>query len=182
MKIALFGLALLGSAAMIACDESPTGSATSSPAIVASYEYINFAWGYRHGATYIDSRGAIWDVTYSVDDSICVLLDTTRHYTPEVFAVMLEGADLVGTILNRDTLRTLKVSAGEVAKGTWDGCYWSGSDFGTAVTSLYYKVGGNYADRVKLKQWGDQTCSNDHPKAAALSDIVEGYALTCPID
>ncbi len=168
-------LALVALAVFPTCSNDLVVSNHTPPQIVASAEYINFAFEYRHVATYIDKHGRVYDITYAESDSIWKLLDTVTVYTPEVFAKILNDTDPLDYSVDPTTFEWMLRSSPRVAKGNWQGCMNSGNDMGTWLTSVYLTTGTNKTKRVKLAQWGDFTCFNDDSLAAPLSDTILNY-------
>lgn len=168
-------LALVTLVVFPTCSDTIVSSSADLPQIVASAEYINFAFEYHHFATYIDKHGRVYDVTYSESDAIWELLDTVTVYTPDIFAKLLADTDPLGYSVDSSTFIWMLQSSNRVAKGNWQGCMNSGSDMGTWLTSVYISTGRNKAKRIKLAQWGDFTCFNDDSLAAPLSDTILNY-------
>ncbi len=168
-------LVLTALAIFPACSDDVTVvSSSEMPRIVASAEYINFAYTYRHYATYIDNHGRVFNVAFAEADSIWKLIDTVTVYTPEIFATLLNDASTDYSV-DSSTFTWMLQSSRQAAKGKWQSCMNSGNDMGTWLTSVYVYAGANKAKQVKLAQWGDFSCFNDDSLAAPLSDSILNY-------
>jgi len=177
MRLILLSLVAVLAVTLIACDDGPVGGGVGKPALIAGYEYINWAWGFHQEYGLIDERGSVWQLFPSVDDSLWVL-DTLSAYTEDDFAKLLSGADSLAIRLPGHEVRAIQRLAGPVSADSITDCEWTASDAGILQTFLFVRNSRQVTfRRALLYQLGDQSCHNVHPSAALLDSIIMKYHL-----
>ena len=178
MRAILFYLIAVSSAAMLACDDGPVGGGgTGKPALVAGYEYINWAWGFQQEYVLIDERGTVWQSFPSEDDSL-FSLDTLSSYSLADFDKLLANADSLAIRVSLHELRRIQQLAGSVGADSITDCIPTGNDMGSSETFLFVpnRPTANYR-RVLLNQVGDFSCYNVHPATHQLDSIILQYHM-----
>jgi hypothetical protein len=176
MRLILSLVAVL-SVTLIACDDGPTGGGSGKPALIAGWEYVNFAWGFRQEYYFIDDRGTLWLKSPTEAESLFVL-DSLDWYSQADISRYLEGADSIQGMVSVSDLKELQEHARDIACSRISECTSSGNDMGTVQTFLFVRQRPPMLyRRVLLCQIGDWSCHNEHPAAAELDTIIWKYEL-----
>jgi len=170
LLIAFFG-------GIVACDDSPTdGDGSGTPALIAGYEYINWAWGFQQEYVLINDRGSVYQSFPSINDSL-YLLDSLTAFTQADFDKLLAKADSLTERLTAAELRLVKQYAVYVAADSVTECVHTGNDLGGAQTFLFVHQPNGTFHRELLRRTGDWTCYNLHPSVPLLDSIILQYHL-----
>jgi hypothetical protein len=168
-----YALLLVGLVCMAGCSEPPTGPAGPiEQTIIGGEVYINWAWGYRHFARYIDNQGHIDSVTYAEADSMW-RLGTNDIFTQDEVDSLLAGSHAESRIVPEDTLRRMLRYALPASAGPYSDTINMGADQGawTSFAFLYDSSAHTYR-RIALKSFGDWRYENLSQSAHRLDTLI----------
>lgn len=181
MRLTLLSLVAVFAVTLIACDDGPVGGGSGKPALIAGWEYFNFAWGFRQEYYFIDDRGTLWLKSPTEAESLFAL-DSLGSYSQADISRYLEGADSLPGMVSVSDLKELQAHASDIASSPISECTSSGNDMGAIQTFLFVRQRPPVRyNRVLLYTTGDWSCHNEHPAAAALDTIIWKYEL-CHLD
>ncbi len=153
--------------------EPPTKPEPVTQWVLGGKEYVNWAWGYNHWATYIDSLGQIDSVRYTLGDSIWNV-GTNQVYSVDEVKRLLEGSKPVGRIVSRDTLHEMLSLIPRAANGPYSDTVWRGADAGewSSFAFLFDSASRTYR-KFELNVDGDYRFTNLSLHAQRLDSIIE---------
>ncbi len=152
--------------------EPPTKPEPVTQWVLGGEEYVNWAWGYNHWATYLDSLGQIDTVRYALADSVW-MLGVNNVYTRAEVARLLRDALPLSRRVSNDTLQRISGLIRPVSAGAYSDTLYRGADQGEWISFVYlYDRGSDTYRRIELKVWGDWTYTNLAPQAGMLDSII----------
>lgn len=166
-------LILAGFACLIGCSEPPTGPVGPiEQTVIGGEVYINWAWGYRHFARYIDNQGNIDSVTYAQADSMWQL-GTNGVFTQEEIDQLLANSHPENRQVPDDTLRHMVAYILPASVGPYSDTVNMGADQGawTSFAFLYDSTAHTYR-RIVLKTFGDWRYENLSHSAHHLDTLI----------
>jgi hypothetical protein len=152
----------------------------SAQTIIAGYQHINWAWGYSHGARYLDRDGNVLSVTYAAKDSLWLLTGKDILTIPEMNK-LVTGASILDTTIPRDTVLSAARLTKYAAQGPYSDTTMLGADMGEGEWFGYtFDTTTSSYHRVILKVSGDWSWDNTAPTAAKLVSIIEQFRTDPP--
>ncbi|MFZ1683243.1 MAG: hypothetical protein WAU88_03840 [Candidatus Zixiibacteriota bacterium] len=177
MKTLILVLAL---AFLVACNGTgPTddNSIPNSQSIIAGWQYVNWAWGYNHGARYIDRDGNQLAVSYQLADSLWQLA-AQEDLTIAQMNLLLSKAQHVSVTIPKDSVRAAAKLARLSASGPYSDTSMVGADMGANEWfGFVFNEDTKMYHRIMLKVDGDWKFENQSASAAKLVAIIENYRL-----
>jgi hypothetical protein len=129
--------------------------------------YINFAWGYQHSGTYVDSKGGV----YRYKAGRQVTPKQKRALTEvELEAKYAQGRTLLRTVPTDDFGQIRRLIA-EASKGSYSEKVQRAADAGATVVSCYlYDENAKTYREIELDVRGDWSYHNVSPAARQLTE------------
>ncbi len=183
MKLPILVLAV---ALLTGCSGDKSGPIDSNPLpsaqiIVAGYQHINWAWGYSHGARYLDRDGNVLEVIYAAKDSLWTISGKDMLTIPEMNR-LLSGHAVLGFAVPRDSVLSAVRLTRYSAQGPYSDTTMLGADMGEGEWFGYtFDTTTSTYHRVILKVSGDWSWENNAPTAAKLVSIIELFRTDPPI-
>lgn len=154
-------------------DSKPTGDHGVPGSIEQKFlcerSYTNFAWGYQHSGTYVDSDAHVY--RYKAERQVTPKQDGALTEA-ELEAKHSQGRTLLRTVPTEDVARMRRLIA-DASRGPYSEKVQRGADAGATVIScyLYDETAKTYRE-IELDVRGDWSYRNVSPAARQLTEWV----------